>query len=246
MAVTQERLPLEGAYKARFSNFVGGPNRGVVSALRDWLEAPDSDLCLLEGPPGSGKTHLLQAAAAWWSGTGQAWRMVPLAAGLDLPQPEQLSGGLCLLDDLHIMHADQALGLMRAIDAAREGHWRLLVSSQQPLETVALPFEDLRSRLQWGTRLVLRELDDDGVLRLLELRAEELGVSWPRRNTAYLLRRLPRQASTMLAVLDTAYRQAVSAGRQISVPLLTQVLQSPQFAAAIQQAAGEPETGRQQ
>ncbi len=242
MTTAQSQLALDGGRKLRFSNFVSGPNRAMVAALQDWLESPDSDQCVIDGIAGAGKTHLLQAALAWWQGTGRPWRMVPLAAGALLPAPEELPGGLLAIDDLHCLQAEQALGVMRAIDAAREGRWRVLLATRLPVAELQLPFEDLRSRLQWGASFTLRPLDEAGVTRLLALRAQELGILWPERNTEYLLRRVPRDPRVMLRILEVAYARAIAEGRQISVPLLTRLLQSAQFAAAVQQAGAEPET----
>jgi len=243
MSTAQSMLPLEGGRKLRFANFVGGPNRPMVAALRDWLESPDADQCVVDGIAGVGKTHLLQASLAWWQGTGHPWRLVPLAAGALLPAPEELPGGLLAIDDLQCLQPEQALGVMRVIDAAREGRWRVLLATRLPVAELQLPFEDLRSRLQWGASFTLRPLDEAGVARLLSLRAQELGILWPERNTEYLLRRVPRDARVMLQILEVAYARAIADGRQISVPLLTGLLQSAQFAAAVEQAGPKPETG---
>lgn len=245
MAIAQAQLPLEGGRKLRFSNFVAGTNRAAVEALRDWLESADSDLFVVEGQPRSGKTHLLQAAVDWWSGSTRPWRFVPLAAGAQLPDPAQLPGGLVAVDGLECLQSDQALGLTRAIDAAREGRWRLLMTTQVAVVDLELPFEDLRSRLQWGARMHIKALDDAGVSRVLQLRAEELAIAWPDRLTDYLLRRVPRDAGVLLDILAAAYALAVAERRPISVPLLTRVLQTAQFASAVEQASGEPQAGRQ-
>lgn len=243
MTEPQARLPLEGSRKARFANYAAGPNRAAVSALRDWLESADADQCLLCGPAGVGKTHLLRAAAEWWAATGRPWRIVPLGQGATLPAAGEISTGLVLIDELEQLSSEQALPLMRAIDAAREGAWRVLMASRVAVDALTLPFEDLRSRLAWGSCLTLRVADEPSARRLLERRAEELGIQWPERNTTYLLRRLPRQPAVLLATLEAAYERAVAQGRPVSVPLLTQVLQSPQFAAAVEEAGAEPQGG---
>ena len=214
----QTQLPLDGGRKLRFANFVAGGNAAAVAALRDWLESPDADICVLEGPAGCGKTHLLQAAIDWWRGTQRPLRYVPLGTGAQLPPPADLPEGLVAVDDLQHLAAEQALGLTRAIDAARDGRWRLLLATQVPVADLELPFEDLRSRLQWGASLSLKPLDEAGVARVLTLRAEELGVSWSERNTDYLLRRVPRDPRVVLDIFAAAYRRAVAERRPISVP----------------------------
>ena len=68
-----------------FANFVTGPNREAVAALRRFAsgDAAETGL-LLWGPPGAGKTHLLRAAAD----AAAATRDVRFCAG-----PELLSSG---------------------------------------------------------------------------------------------------------------------------------------------------------
>lgn len=237
----QTQLPLEGGRKLRFSNFVAGANRGAVASLRDWLEAADSDLFVIDGPGRSGKTHLLQASIDWWSGSTRPWRLVPLMVGAQLPGPDELPGGLVVVDGLECLQADQALGLTRAIDAAREGRWRVLMATQTPVTELELPFEDLRSRLQWGARMHIKPLDELGLSRVLQQRAEELAIAWPERLTEYLLRRVPRDVGVFLDILAAAYAVAVAEKRPISVPLLTRVLQTAQFATAVEQTAREPQ-----
>lgn len=235
----QSQLPLEGGRKPRFANYEPGPNAAVVAALRDWLADPGADLCLLQGPPGCGKTHLLQAAGAQWAGGGRPWRLQPALLG-SLPAVDTLGGGLLCVDDVPDLPPTAALELARAIDAAREGRWRLLLASATPVDALDLPFEDLRSRLQWGTRLNLKPLDEAALRRLLAQRARELGVRWTERSSEYLLRRLPREPGVLLHCLELAYRAAVSQRRQLAPPLLAQVLGSPEFAAAVEQAGAEP------
>lgn len=246
MLSPQAQLPLEGGRKPRFENYQVGSNAAALGALRHWLEQEDADACLLEGPSGCGKTHLLLGALWAWQQQGRPGLRVALGQGGLLPEARSLVGGLLAIDDLDRLQPEQCLGLMRAIDAAREGRWRLLLASRVPVAALELPFEDLRSRLQWGARLHLRPLDESGLAELLAARAAELGVQWPQRNSEYLLRRLPRQPAVLLAAFDAAYTQATATGRQLAVPLLTELLASAQFRTAVEQAAAEPEGAGQE
>ena len=185
------------------------------------------------------REDLLQAAGAQWAAGGRPWRLQPALLG-SLPAVDTLGGGLLCVDDVPDLPPTAALELARAIDAAREGRWRLLLASATPVDALDLPFEDLRSRLQWGTRLNLKPLDEAALRRLLAQRARELGVRWTERSSEYLLRRLPREPGVLLHCLELAYRAAVSQRRQLAPPLLAQVLGSPEFAAAVEQAGAEP------
>lgn len=235
----QSRLSLEAGRKLRLSNFVTRGNPGVVIALQDWLAAAQADICVLQGPPGSGKSHLLQGCAAAWAQQGRPWRYVPVAAQ-PVPQATECAGGLLVLDGLEALPQKQALPLMRAIDDARQGRWRILLGSRLAVSQLKLPVEDLRSRLQWGVSLSLRPLDDAGLSELLQQQAQQLGVLWAQRNTDYLLRRLPRSPGVLLTLQAKAVDEAIRQQRQLGLPLLGDLLASPQLAATIQQAAGEP------
>nr|MBV6629854.1 hypothetical protein [Oceanococcus sp. HetDA_MAG_MS8] len=235
----QSRLLLESGRKLRLDNFLSTANPGVIGALRDWLASEQADICLILGPAGCGKSHLLQGCAAAWAEQDRPWRYVP-AAVQPIPQASECAGGLLVLDGLEALPQEQALPLMRAIDDARQGRWRILLSSRLPVSQLSLPVEDLRSRLQWGVSLSVRPLDDAGLSELLQQQAQELGVHWAQRNTDYVLRRLPRSPGVLLAVQAKAVDEAIRQQRQLGLPLLGDLLASSQLATAIQQTASEP------
>jgi DnaA family protein len=213
---------------ARFDGYVAGPNGEVVERLAG--ESPPR-LLWLWGRAGTGKTHLLQAACAAVGEQGGA------AAYLDLETaaaPGQLEGfdalGLVCLDGLERVSADADWNaavfrlhtLMQDGRAERPG--RLYVASTAPPASLRFRLPDLRSRLLAAPVHQLLELDEDGRIAALELRAHRRGLALPRESAAWLVHRMPRDMHSLCAVLDRLDQAALVAQRRLTVPFLRQVL----------------------
>ena len=66
MAVSEQLLlSLRPRAEIRFDSFFVSPdNSELIHALRQWLLSPHPGIFFMAGPPGSGRSHLLQAASA--------------------------------------------------------------------------------------------------------------------------------------------------------------------------------------
>jgi DnaA-homolog protein len=98
-----QQLPLAVRLRDRavFGSFLAGPNALTVAQLRNVAAGPRT-VCWLYGPPGSGKTHLLQAVCAQMPEHTEAVYL-PLSqlAGLGPEVLQGLQRASCLcLDDL--------------------------------------------------------------------------------------------------------------------------------------------------
>jgi DnaA family protein len=223
-----EQLPLgvRLATTARFESYVAGPNREVLERLAG--EAPPR-LLWLWGRPGTGKTHLLQAACAAVAERGGT------AACLDLaepPAPDLLEGyeslDLVCLDGLERVAADPQwnAALFRLLALAQDGTGRLYVASAPPPAALPLRLPDLRSRLLAASVYQLHDLDEDGRIEVLESRARRRGLLLPRESAEWLVRHLPRDLDTLCGVLDRLDVASLAAQRRLTVPFLRQVLEA--------------------
>lgn len=227
---TSRQIPLvlEPRRDARLEDFVPGPNGAVVEALRV-LVGDHGGALFLHGAPGTGKTHLLNAAC-------QAAREQGLTAvylALDrLPEDamEALQGleamDLVALDDLQAVAGDPGWeeALFHFINRLRAAHGRLLVASERRLRALALGLPDLASRLAWGLRLELQALDDESKAEVLRRHARAHGVSLPEEVIAYLIRRSDRSLPRLLVLVDRLRERAFTDKRPITVPLARTVL----------------------
>ena len=224
----QMSLPLEPRRPDRFEDFVAGSNAGALAAVRSLLDEPGGIL-FLSGPPGAGKSHLLNALCHEARAQGMVAFYIPLrrvppeaAAGLDGLQ----SLDLVCVDDLDHVAGDPAWeqALFRCCNDIRAARGRLLVSSARPLAALSLGLPDLASRLAWGVRQSLQVPDDRDKLEILRLRAKALRIDVPPDVQTYLLRRTRRDLGSLLGVLERLQEAAFSEKRKITVPLAREVL----------------------
>lgn len=217
MQAAQLPLGIELAEQTTLTQFVAGPNADTVAALQN----PTADIVLL-GPVGSGKSHLLQAAARNhdYSAYLPLWALMDRGPDL-LDALESLS--LVCIDD-----ADEAVGddgweraLLRLIDGLRShgGHW--IAASRTPPHFLT---PDLRSRWQWGAQHVLAPLADADRRQLLIDRCNGRGISLPGKVADYLLARIPRDNASLMAWVQRLDNASLAAGRRLTIPFVRSLL----------------------
>lgn len=140
-----------------FDTFVVGvDNEATLHALREWLRQPQAGVFFIVGPPGSGRSHLLQAACT----EVDAAMYLPLAALKTLDPASLLDGlegaPLLCLDDIDVVASERIWCeslfhcFNRHVGALGAGTGRWLVSAQVPAAQLHCALPDLGSRLSWG------------------------------------------------------------------------------------------------
>ena len=223
---------------AVFASFWPGPNSEIVATLR----TPSTVPLWLWGASGSGKTHLLQAvcAAAGEAASGEAASgapdatspaaYFPLAAPRELP-PEALAGFerarvLCI-DDVDAVAGDLAWesALFRLFNEASELGTRLIFAAASAPRRLDWRLGDWGSRAAACVVYQLRELDDDGRIEALRLRAAQRGLQLPYETSEYLLKRMPRDMHSLFAVLDQLDEASLIAQRRLTIPFIRDALE---------------------
>jgi DnaA-homolog protein len=208
---------------AVFESFWPGFNDEIVATLR----APGAAPLWLWGASGTGKTHLLQAVCA---AAGEAAAYFPLTRPLGLP-PEALAGFertrvLCV-DDVDAVAGDLAWerALFRLFNEAAELRTRLIFAAAAPPRQPDWRLEDWRSRAAACVVYQLRELDDDGRIEALRLRAAQRGLQLPHETSEYLLKRMPRDLRSLFGVLDQLDEASLVAQRRLTIPFIRDALE---------------------
>jgi DnaA family protein len=236
---------------AVFDSFWPGANGELLAALR----APSAVPLWLWGASGSGKTHLLQAVCASASQPGGASASqpggasasqpggastslpdaapaayFPLARSLALP-PEALAGFertrvLCV-DDVDAVAGDPAWeqALFRLFNDAAELHTRLIFAAATPPGQSEWCLKDWRSRAAACVVYQVRELDDDGRMEALRLRAAQRGLQLPYETSQYLLKRMPRDLRSLFDILDQLDEASLVAQRRLTIPFIRDALE---------------------
>jgi DnaA family protein len=197
--VRQLPLAISPASEPSLDNFVPGPNREALERVRALAQGTLREaIVYLWGEPASGRSHLLRAAA-------------------------RANPSLVAADDVEQLDAQAQQALFSAINAARDGGPPVLASGSAPPAGLALR-DDLRTRLAWGLVYQLRPLTDADKALHLRREAGRRGLRLTEEVVAYLLSRLPRDLSTLNAVLERLDRHSLARQRPLTLPLVREVL----------------------
>lgn len=226
----QHQLPLEVRLRdeATLDNFLA---LASVEPLVDALQAqsgPDGEAVIyVYGPAGTGKSHLLQAAAQLG---GAETLYLPLAELRQYPPEEVLQGvenaqRVCL-DDMQSVLGDPAWerALFNFYNLARQQGCKLLVAADAAPRVLAVGLEDLRSRLSWGIVYQLVQGSDEEKAKILSFRAARRGMSLSPGVASFIVSRAPRAMPQLLAVLDRLDEASLAQQRLLSIPFVKQIL----------------------
>jgi len=204
--VKQLLLDIQPAAAQTLANFVAGKNREALHSLRQAAMGEHSPAILyLWGPPGCGKSHLLQACTA-------------LA--------RQHAINVIIADDVGRLDDAAQVELFNAINRAREGGGIVLAAGDAPPMQMGLR-DDLATRLSWGLVYQLHPLSDEEKAQALKTHAQARGMRLPDEVVDYCLRHLRRDLPTLMATLDALDEWSLTAKRPVTVPMLRQLLQLP-------------------
>lgn len=223
-------LPIELEPETDFEDYVPGHNAEAFAAVGELAQCGDgTPFVYLFGPPGTGKSHLLQAACRHCAATPAKALYLPLAhTGLE---PQVLQGldrmDLVALDDVHTIagDADWELALFDLFNDIRAGGRRLLVSAEVPVGELAIDLADLKSRLGWGPAYRLRPLEEEDLAGLLVHAARRRGLELNTAAVAYIMRRCPRSPDRLLELVARIDRLSLSTKRRPSVSLIRELFQ---------------------
>jgi DnaA family protein len=201
-------------------NFVPGGNQEALATLRSLMATgahATSRALYLWGPPGCGRSHLLQALASV--------RPAPAACLLG-PQsaPEAFmasdGGTLWLLDDIDQLDAtrqEAAFHLFNAV-MARPDTAFVACGDRPPATLPVMP--ELASRLAWGLVLELRPLSDADTAQALTESLTARGVAASADLVPWLMTHAPRHLGRLRALIDALDVYALSRKRALTLPLL--------------------------
>ncbi|HEY5636606.1 MAG TPA: DnaA regulatory inactivator Hda [Burkholderiales bacterium] len=213
-----QQLPLEisAAPEPTLENFIAGANTEALARLAEMAAGLARETFLyLWGGAGSGRTHLLRAAAA-------AARGLYRAPGEPLPEAPPT---LLALDDVDRLDAAGQHAAFNAANAARESGRIVVAAGNAPPAQLTLR-EDLRTRLGWGLVYRLHPLDDEAKTAWLRDEAARRGLRLGDGVTGYLLTRLPRGLDSLAAVVALLDRHSLARQRQVTLPLVREALQT--------------------
>jgi DnaA family protein len=192
-------LPISAAAQPSLDNYIAGANAEALERVRALVSGQLREaIVYLWGEPGSGRSHLLHAAA-------------------------RANPAMVIADDVDTLDAAAQQALFIAINAARDGGPAVLAAGSAPPAGLGLR-EDLRTRLGWGLVYQLKPLADPEKALYLRAEAARRGLRLTDEVLWYLLNHLPRDLASLHAVLDRLDRHSLARQRALTLPLVREAL----------------------
>jgi len=213
--ILMQQLPLEISVAAEpsFDTFVAGANGEALARVRELAAGTLREpIVYLWGEAGSGRSHLLRAAA-------------------------RANPGLVIADDVEALDAASQQALFVAINSARDGQCAVLAAGAAAPVALVLR-EDLRTRLAWGLVYQVKPLSDEEKARHLRAEAQRRGLELSEEIVGFLLTRLPRDLPSLQGVLEVLDRYSLIKQRPLTLPLVREALAAAQQSAELPRQSG--------
>jgi len=218
---------------ATFENFhtlAGSVNAQAVALLRQQVETGDYPFVYLQGGPGSGLSHLLQAGCHYAQAKGLHIQYLPLAELVEYASVELFADlgylDYLALDDFHVIagRREWEQALFHLYNLMRDSGKRLVVSANANVRELPFQLEDLRSRLQWGLAYKISPLNDREKQLALQARAKARGLELGDDVAHYLLQRLPRDMHQLFERLHYLDCASLAEQRKLTIPFVKKIL----------------------
>lgn len=196
---------------------VHASNAHAVRALENVRDWKASALCL-EGPKGSGKTHL---CAIWAQKTGALIMACSALTREGIPKAFQ-RGGL-VVEDAPGAQLDE-VALFHLINFSKEHGYPLIVTTDLDPWHWPLTLKDLASRMRAMPKVTLG-LPDDDLLRAVVVKLfSDRQLTVPAPVLDYLLARMHRSFEEARALVRAIDREALTRKAAVTKPLVARVL----------------------
>ncbi|GLS43054.1 hypothetical protein [Methylobacterium brachythecii] len=210
-------LPLDPRY-GREDFLVGPANEAAYGLVEAWPDWPDTVL-LLQGPPGSGKSHL----ASIWATRAHAWT-VSAGALKDDQVTHLVSNGALVIEDVDKVPGREEAALFHLLNLARERRSPVMITAASGVDGFGLKVADLRSRLRLAPSIEILP-PDDALLRAVIVKLfvdRQIVVDLAVVEAVAL--RIDRSLARARDVVGELDRDALGRGRRITKPLALAVL----------------------
>ncbi|MHA7841571.1 MAG: DnaA regulatory inactivator Hda [Gammaproteobacteria bacterium] len=231
-----EQLTLPGIHirdEATFANFFESSGQtGVLASLQQLSQGEGEPFVYLWGPPGSGKSHLLQAACHEVRQAKHSYMYLSLKKIARL-SPDMMKDLtylwlLCLddVDELHSVAQRDAWeeALFHLYNGLQREGGRLLVAATVPPAEVPVNLPDLKSRWHTGLTIHVSALVDEEKKQALQQRAAQRGMELSQECVHYLLNHCSRSMVDLFDILDKLDTLSLQNHRKVTVPFIRECI----------------------
>jgi DnaA-homolog protein len=222
-----KQLPLsfQAPENATFENYISGKNQQLIFSLKNNQEL----LIFLWGQKDSGKSHLLQALTTQYQTSERNAIYISFEQASDFT-PEILQGlevmELVCLDDIQYIIGNKQWeeALFHFFNKIRDMEGRLILAADKNALNLNIHLPDLRSRLCWGLTYQVQSADDNEKIAVLKLRAHQRGVEISDEVARYLMKRVTREMSGLIALLEKLDYASLAEQRKLTIPFIKKYL----------------------
>ncbi|WP_286235512.1 DnaA regulatory inactivator Hda [Thalassotalea sediminis] len=225
-------LPDDETFES-YRSVINEPVSKLLSSFIAQEQLIDSGIhsAYLFGLHGVGKSHLLHACCAFAQGINLSSVCLSFSEK-DQLSPEMLQGleniDVICLDDIQFVSQDKSWqqAIFDLYNRVIEQDKRIIISGDQGVNELGLTLPDLASRLSWGHVMQIKPLSDDEKLEALQCRAQQRGLYISDEVGRFLLARINREMTSLLAALETLDKASIREQRRITIPFIKEVLLS--------------------
>ena len=206
------------------ANFLPGRNTELLQVLTNVLSKQEKErFVYLWGVRGCGKSHLLQATVEAY--TQRNLKAVYFSAKNHYEFPVDSAIDCVAIDDIDALDVSAQAELFNLYNRLRdESHAFLLLSGAMAPMYLEMR-QDLVTRLGWGLVYQVHELTEEEKIQAMKSHAADCGFDLSQEICLYLLRHGQRDLPSLIMTLDALDRYSLVNQRQITIPLLRELLQ---------------------
>ena len=226
----QLALAIQLKVQATLDNFCWDKNTILKHQIELTLSHQGERFLYIWGDLGAGKSHLLQGICHQAMQHDMTAIYLPLKILKEWGPEciEDLSAqSLIVIDDIDAIAGciEWERALFDLYNQIYDNeHSILLTSNQNPPSTSLLSLPDLRSRLNWGLVLQLKELEDASKMTVLQDQAQQRGIDLPDCVAIFLIHRCTRNMNELQNILDRLDQESLAAQRKVTIPFVKSVL----------------------
>jgi DnaA family protein len=232
--VAQLTLSVQLPDDETFASFQSESNEIVVQQVRHFLDHMKDDnkqvhSLYLFGLTGVGKSHLLHASCAYADTLGITSLCLSFSELTQL-SVDVLDGleniDLVCLDDIQLIAGNKKWqqGVFDLYNRMVEQNKCLIITGDQSAAQLNISLPDLVSRLSWGLTEQLKPLSDNEKSFALQYRAQQRGLTMSDEVASFLINRLSRDMTSLIAALEQLDQASIREQRRITIPFIKDVL----------------------
>jgi len=232
--VSQLTLSVQLPDDETFASFKSESNQMVVQQLTHFLdhigdENKQVHSLFLFGLTDVGKSHLLHASCAYADTLGITSLCLSFSELTQL-SVDVLDGleniDLVCLDDIQLIAGNNIWqqGVFDLYNRMVEQNKCLIITGDQSAAQLNITLPDLVSRLSWGLTEQLKPLSDKEKSFALQYRAQQRGLTMNDDVARFLINRLSRDMTSLIAALEQLDQASIREQRRITIPFIKDVL----------------------